>query len=172
MDKAARRRWLVLLSVLAMTLGAIFYPEEGESLAHSKPVAKSMASPAVAVSGSPESLPADLLYVDTDPFAPRGWQPAPAPAPVAPKVLTVTTAPETPPLPAGPPALPFRFVGSMNDSDEQVVYLGRGEQALVARTGETLEGTYKVLGINAQQIEFEHLPTGEKQTLLFPTPNN
>lgn len=172
MNKAARRRWLILLSLLVMTLGAIFYPEEGESLAYSKPVVKSMTPPQVAASSSPDSLPADLPPIDADPFAPREWQPAPVPAPVAPKVLAVATAPEAPALPEGPPPLPFRFVGSMNDKDDQVVYLGRGEQALVARSGETLEGTYKVLGITAQQIEFEHLPTGEKQTLLFPTPNN
>ena len=56
----------------------------------------------------------------------------------------------------------------MNDGDDQVIYLARGETALIARSGELLENTYKVVSINASQIEFEHLPTGQKQALPLP----
>lgn len=60
----------------------------------------------------------------------------------------------------------------MNDDGQQLVYLSHGEQAVVARNGETLEGTYKVLGIDPQRIEFEHLPTGEKQVLALTANDN
>jgi hypothetical protein len=60
----------------------------------------------------------------------------------------------------------------MNDDGEQLLYLSRGDQTFIARSGETLEGAYKVLGIDAQGIEFEHLPTGEKQTLTIPASEN
>lgn len=172
MDKAARIRWSILLTALTATLVAMFYPVDAlqgapapAARAHApKPATAAPAQPVVIVRGQWEPL------LD-DPFAPRRWDaPPPAPVPVA-----VTAAPvvaEVVVAPPGPPPLPFQFVGQMNDSADQVVYLARGEQALLARTGETLEGTYKVLAITPLQIEFEHLPTGQKQALVFPSRNN
>ncbi|MEH6459746.1 hypothetical protein [Chitinimonas sp. JJ19] len=84
-----------------------------------------------------------------------------APAPVV-------VAPALPVEPAGPPPLPFKFMGRLHDGGEQVVYLSQGEQTLIARVGETLGATYKVLGLDAQRIEFEYLPTGDKQQLALP----
>lgn len=72
--------------------------------------------------------------------------------------------------PPGPPSLPFKYVGKMNDSSDNVVYLALGEQTLLARSGDVLEENYKVLAITPVQIEFEHLPTGQKQALAFPAP--
>ena len=170
MDKAARIRWSVLLSVLGATVVAIFYPLDEAAAplaplarAHARKAAASVQAPVMVVRGVWEPLLAD-------PFAPRRWEaPAPpAPAPVAPAPV-VAAEPVAPP---GPPPLPFQFVGQMNDSAEQVVYLARGEQALLAHTGDVLEGTYKVLAITPLQIEFEHLPTGQKQALVFPSRNN
>lgn len=108
-----------------------------------------------------------------DPFAPRNWiVPAPA-ASIAPQdVATVVTSSELATAPAGPPALPFQFVGKMNDNGDQIIYLSKGEHALLARPGVTFDGIYKVVDISAVQIEFEHLPTGQKQVLVFPTQNN
>lgn len=174
MDKAARKRWAILSSALLMTLAAMFYPRDELTVAHARPaVARTkQAKPPLALASSNSEDPLlGVERVSIDPFAPRQWIAPPPPAPVVLKPAVVQVA-ETPTLPVGPPPLPFRFVGSMNDNDEQVVYLGRGEQALVARNGETLEGTYKVLSITTQQIEFEHLPTGETQTLLFSSGNN
>jgi hypothetical protein len=174
MNKAAQRRWLFILSALVLTLVAIFYPQEETMDAYAKPVnhpAKPVNQSKVAIINTEDpSFGAEA--VEIDPFAPRAWLAAPAPVVVAVKAAAEIVAADAPVLPIGPPALPFRFVGSMMDNQELVVYLGRGEQALVARNGETLEGTYKVLNITAQQIEFEHLPTGEKQTLLFSAANN
>ncbi|WP_070361147.1 hypothetical protein [Duganella sp. HH105] len=106
---------------------------------------------------------------DVDPFAPRGWQAPPPPAPPPSAPLVVAAVDLTPP---GPPALPFRFVGSMNDSVEQVVYLARGDLAFVARTGEVLDSQYKVVAIDPTHIEFEYLPSGARQTLAFPARDN
>lgn len=173
MNKAARIRWAVLLTALGATVAAIVYPLD-EPAASAVPLAAVHASkqpkaapkpPAVVVRGIWEPLLAD-------PFAPRRWE---APAPPAPAPVVVAAPPPVAPVvvePAGPPPLPYQFVGQMNDSADQVVYLARGDQALLARTGEVLEGTYKVLAITALQIEFEHLPTGQKQALVFPSRNN
>ncbi|WP_284196769.1 hypothetical protein [Chitinimonas prasina] len=100
-----------------------------------------------------------------NPFAPRNWQAPPLPV-VTPTPVVV--APALPVEPAGPPPLPFKFMGRLHDGGEQVVYLSQGEQTLIARVGETLGATYKVLGMDAQRIEFEYLPTGDKQQLALP----
>lgn len=172
MDKAARIRWSILLSALGATLVAMFYPLD-EPRSAPVQVARVTAPKPAAPKAAPVALAAQGVWEPLldDPFAPRRWDaPPPPPPPVvataAPVVAEVVVAP------SGPPPLPFQFVGQMNDSTDQVVYLARGEQALLARTGETLEGTYKVLAITPVQIEFEHLPTGQKQALVFPSRNN
>jgi hypothetical protein len=63
-------------------------------------------------------------------------------------------------------------MGAMNDDGAQVIYLSRGDQAFVARSGETLDSAYNVLTVDNQHVEFEHLPTGEKQTLTIPATDN
>ena len=176
MDKATRLRWSVLLTALAATVLAIAYPVI-------EPVAVAAPSRTAIVTTVARQAPMDAVPrvavlrgtwepLLSDPFAPRGWN-APQPAPVIPTLIA--PEPQMPIVataPTGPPPLPFQFVGQMNDSTDQVVYLARGEQALLARPGEVLEGTYKVLAITALQIEFEHLPTGHKQALVFPSRNN
>ena len=173
-DRRARLRWTILLAALAATVGAIWMPVgEGGVAAASAPASR---RPAIHLQALVESdaemhTDDDGLAGGDDPFAPRGWQqPAPpAPAPVVPAgpvaVASVDLTPQA-------PVLPFRFVGSMNDNAEQLVYLARGEQALVARTGDVLEGTYRVLAITQGQIEFEYIPTGVKQTMALPARDN
>lgn len=173
MDKAARLRWVILLTVAAITAAFSFYPESDDGAVlnpnrtgkHAE-VARTKAAPATV---EPQVIDSDDSL---DPFAPRGWQlpPPPAPTPVA--VAAVPAVPVAPPAPVGPPPLPYKFMGAMNDDGNIVIYLSRGDQALVARGGETLDGTYKVLAIDSQHIEFEHLPTGEKQSLSIPASEN
>lgn len=107
---------------------------------------------------------------NVDPFAARGWQ-VPSDM-VATIVAPVVSAPVQLAAPIAPPALPFQFIGRMNDSGTEVVYLSQGEQMLFARRGETLQGTFKVLQISPRQIEFLHVPTGEKLLMALPAPDN
>ncbi|WP_373989866.1 hypothetical protein [Duganella sp. BuS-21] len=171
MDKAARVRWTVLLAALTATLVAVFYPIDEEAL----PIA---APPS---SQREDSLPAPVIpgdiaeegeSPDTDPFSPRGWQAPPPPAVASVSVVPAALAPTTPESPPGAPPLPFRFVGSLKDGADLLVYLARGDETIVARPGEVLEGTYKVTGVSASQMDFEHIPTGQKQALVFPVRDN
>lgn len=110
---------------------------------------------------------------DPDPFAPRGWraESAPAASSAAPVVTQVIVTPnETPPVPTAP-ALPFAFMGRMSDGAVAMVYLSRGEESWSVKGGETLDGNYKVVSVNPQQIVFEHVPTGTQQTLAIPEPD-
>lgn len=165
MDKVAVLRKALLVLGLAATVYASFGTdgEEPAMVQAAVPVA-SRQQPLVSV--APIAQPTGEPEADSgesDPFAPRNWTPPPPPEPVkvvtaAPPVVAVT-------VPEGPPPLPYQFMGRLNEGDDQVVYLGRGDQALVARMGEVLDSTYKVTGISAAQIEFEHMPTKQRQAL-------
>jgi hypothetical protein len=172
----ARVRWAVILCVLALTVGAIFYPTAEESgdvvpARADRDTARRAGSVApVATSGAAAATQPhgpDWVASDDDPFMARGWQAAPAPVPVqAARAVEPVVVADTAPPP--PPPLPYQFVGQMVDDGNQVIYLSRGDQVLLARQGETVEGTYKVLNIGATQIEFETLSSGLRQTLPIP----
>ncbi|QDQ25661.1 hypothetical protein FNU76_06375 [Chitinimonas arctica] len=171
MDNAARRRWMIWAGLLAATLVAIVYPvEEDEVELVEGVLAPGAARPLLVKAASvttPPLAPAAPLLAVADPFAPRNWQappPVAAPIPNPVQEAELVGPPPPPPRPA-PPALPFRYMGSFNDGGAQVMYLSHDEQTLLARPGDTLEGRYKVLRMDAQHIEFEYLPTGDKQIL-------
>lgn len=176
MDSAARTRWMVLSVALLATIVAIFYPVDDEEPDEAAPPVNQPAAgltlkALVSVSAAPAADPLDVSGSVDDPFAPRGWQAPPPALPPAPReVATVVVA--GPPEPVAPPPLPYRFVGRLDGDGGQVVYLARGEQAIVARLGEVLDGSYKVVAVNASQIEFEHLPSAQKQALVFPARDN
>jgi hypothetical protein len=169
MDKAQRRRWFVLLSLLAGTIAAIFYPQEEAPLPQPK-VARSAPAKAAPMQEIVSVEPSrGWLATDENPFAPRGWI---APAPSSPPALARTVAPvvlpEAAPPPPSPEPLPFRFLGQMSDGDDRIIYLGQGEQVVPARLGDLLDGHYKVVAIQAAQIEFENTTSGLRQTLPLP----
>lgn len=163
-------RQIVLGGALVATIFACFYPSAAEPDGHAARTVRASAAPLEAAS-TPAAFaePASIERVDVDPFASRGWQPAPpaveTPVAAAPQAMVGPVPPA--PAPSAPP-LPFQFMGQLTDNGKRVVYLSRGDTTLIVRTGETLEQTYKVLNIAANQIEFEYLPTGEKQLMSLP----
>lgn len=164
---AVVRKMLLFGGLAAAVFASVFSVEEGldEPLAFEPEIARRpLVSVAPTVHGEQDLLDE---VTNADPFAQRHWAaPAllPAPAQVITNVVPVAAVEVRETI----PPLPFQFVGSMNDGDQQVVYLGRGDQALVVRAGEVVENTYRVVSINVRQIEFEHIPTGQKQILPFP----
>lgn len=192
MDKASQWRWAVWITTLLATVGAIVYPTEphavdhaAERLADDTSQVTPTAANVVAITESGlklttaigQAAPAQSLNPTSaeasDPFAPRAWQAPPLalaapPAQVAPIIPVINT----PAAPSGPPPIPFQYSGRYADSGQQVVYLTLGEQLLVARLGDVLAGSYKVVAIDAQRIEFDYLPTGEKQIISIPAKDN
>ena len=171
MRSAAVRGRLLLILAAAGVAGAVLYPpgESGSSGPPQQPKARPAAalarpSAAPAASPEPEAVPADAI----DPFAPRGWRAPPTAQELAPPPPPVSAPVPVALVPVGPPPLPFKFMGQMEDGGRKVVYLSRGEVTLIAQPGVTLDDTYKVSAMDAQRIEFEYLPTGEKQALSIP----
>jgi len=172
MDKSVRVRWAILLSALISTLVAAFYPAADSAtveVSDPRPRAEKLVEPRQESSAAAFNE-VDQLSDETDPFAQRNWQAPPLPTPVV-QAAQIAVAPVDL-TPQGPPELPFRFVGSMSDNAEQVVYLSRGDVAIVARTGDVIDASYKVVAITATQIDFEYLPSRAKQSLVFPTRDN
>ena len=93
-----------------------------------------------------------------DLFATLNWQPPPPPAPVA-------EAPEPPPR---APALPYRYLGRMEEDGRVVAFLAEGTQPVprVVRQGDLLPN-HRVDEITPQGMRLTYLPLNETQRLLF-----
>lgn len=165
MTNIERLRWALLSTALLGTITASVYtPEvEGDFVAPSspRPAAK---LPAAAAKAAAAAQP-EWIATDENPFLPRLWQ-APPTTPETSRAVEAIAVAEAPAAP--PPPLPYAFVGQMSDDGKRVIYLSRGEQLLVARDGEVLDGTYKVASIGAASIEFETVASGLRQTLPIP----
>jgi hypothetical protein len=165
-------RWSILALLLAATLVGVFYPlEQSDGRRPSR-----TPSPATQVAASADGAANPTAIeqrANVDPFAPRSWQAQPMVAPtVAEVVVPEFVGPLRPPPPPPAPALPYQYMGRFTADGPSVVYLSRGEQTLIARSGETLESVYKILDISPLKIDFLHVPTGEKQSLPIPAPSN
>ena len=128
MVNSAFLRKAVLVIGLAGALYASFLMPDDVQGYQSAPAPEVPAVPLVSVTVPPVAAlqEADTEDSGGDPFAPRNWMaPAPAQEPVKPGAPTREVAALA--LPQGPPALPFKFAGRMNDGDDQVIYLARGE---------------------------------------------
>lgn len=171
MDKHAKIRWAVLLSALAATVVAVFYPVD-EQFEHPMPVtARPGPNPAVKLVVAPASKDqprAAWIASDENPFGPRVWEAPPPVVDSARAVQPVELAQAAPEPEAPPPPLPYRFLGQMQDGGNRIIYLGRGEEVLLAHQNDVLEGSYKVVAVNDSMIEFESVQSGIRQTLPIP----
>lgn len=168
-----RTRWTILLSAFALTAGAIVYPVDEQVSANNLPARTPTRPPsATPTATSPVMAEQPRLHwiaSDENPFEPRGWVALPPPPPPQQQVVEAALVPDTP-LP--PPPLPFKFLGQMSDGGDRIIYLKMGEQVVLARQGDMLEGGYKVVAVTANQIEFESANSGTHQTLSIPVQDN
>lgn len=80
------------------------------------------------------------------------------PPPVAAKPAQAEERPAAPPL-------PFKYLGRMDEGETSVLLLSFQGQDILARTGETVGGRYRVDEIAEASIRFTYLPLDEQQTL-------
>lgn len=163
---AAQTRWRILMACLTLTVIAIFVPAEPAddevSTVTTAIDTQAVRHQALVSQSSQDSAPDQT----EDPFAPRSWTYGAEPITPSAALSSVATVKVAETVDSTPP-LPYKFLGKFNDGTELVVYLGRGEQSLVAKNGETLEGIYKIVEITEKNIEFVYLPREEKQTLVI-----
>jgi len=166
----ANRRSLWLGGGLLLTLGATWYAagvnEAGDELLaapqRAAPAARTqlIGQPAMASTnpGAPHEPEAQrMTRAGGDLFATSSWQPPPPP-PVA-----VEPAP-----PPRAPALPYRYLGRMEEDGRVIAFLAEGAQQLprVVRQGDVLPN-YRVEEITPQGMRLTYLPLNETQRLLF-----
>ena len=72
-----------------------------------------------------------------------------------------------PPQPVEPtaPPLPFRFLGKMHENDQITLFVSQDENNLVVKTGDIVDGIYRLDSIRENSAEFTYLPLQLKQTL-------
>lgn len=167
----SRYRRLLLFVAFTGTLAAIFYPVEEEGSDALRPVVRPAVrqQPVAAISAAESEERGSWIAADADPFASKAWQ-APLPVTEVSRAVQAVVVVDAPPPP--PPVLPFKFVGQMNDGSDLVVYLSKGDQVVVARLGDLLDGGYKVSAISSTHIEFETVSSGLKQPLAIPAKEN
>jgi hypothetical protein len=172
MDKRQKVRWTILISSLTVTVGAIVYPIDEPMAEGTNPARRtfSAAQPKPALDKERAVIdPApQWMATDEDPFEPRGWGQTQSPAAVPPSpqpLPVVVTEPASLPL-------PYKVLGQMSDGADHIVYLKAGEQVLLARAGEVLEGNYRVVAVTGQQIEFESVNSGIRQSLPLSSADN
>ncbi len=96
-----------------------------------------------------------------DLFASKQWKPAAVLATVTEQPVVVAPVEVLPVA----PALPFQFVGRLDDRDDQRVFLQAGEKLYVVRRGDVIDDTYRIDQISATELSLVYLPMHLSQTL-------
>lgn len=140
--KSSRLPWLVLVLIGVALLAAY-----GEA---STPPPSSSSLPYVRALAPRPAAPATM----GDPFS------------VSPPAPAVASPGAVPPAPTLAPALPWRVIGKQYDEQEGwAVFLARGEETRIVRTGDTLDETYRVVAIQPTVLTLQHLKRATRQTL-------
>ncbi len=72
------------------------------------------------------------------------------------------------PVPAGPPPFPYRYAGQFRiDDGGWRVYLLKGNELVLIKVGDVLEGAFKVTAIGAEEFEIVHLPSATTRVLQY-----
>lgn len=167
------RQWLLGAALLA-ALAATFWAAQSDddAAAAVQPVAGSNRRAAVSVAKAASA--ADVV-------APTDWQPvqrkiwtapsdsqfaawAPPPPPPAPR--EVKGPPPPPPAPVAPP-FPYQIIGSLVENGLAQAFLASPSRSLNARTGDVIDGQWRVDQVSATGIALTWLPGSLKQQIAF-----
>ena len=92
-----------------------------------------------------------------DIFKGKSWYVAPPKAKPPP--------PPPPPPPTAPP-VPYSYMGSYQGDDGRlIIFLTRGDKVYSVSSGDVLEGTYRVGGIESGQLILIYMPLNIRQTI-------
>lgn len=169
-----------LLAVLLIATGMVWLDKFG---AGASPMATTQTEAALSVphaqtaqlpmsSGdkdSDDAKPTDPFWPQTSSKKSAASSSSVAPAPVIVPPPIVASSP--PPVPR--PTLPFRYLGRMRNADgREIILLGRGadKDFFEAQSGAMI-GDFRVVGMDATRMDFEHIPTSEHLSLDLPAPD-
>lgn len=179
--KARTLRQLLLLGALLIVLGGVLWWNVGGTTgAGSPPAAPRQAAragapqegqaPAVedVALESLEASPPEPADSDRNPFRFGGRRPAPEPQPLAAGGAGGQGGAQAlaPPAPAGPPPIPMRFFGIVEDHGRKLAALtdGRGN-VFYGSEGDIIEGRYRIVRIGVESIELAWVDGRGQQTI-------
>jgi hypothetical protein len=178
MEPTSRNRWMLLAGALALTLAAAGYVG-GDDGAPEPPAAAKRPNPNAAAGeparGAPrEREPAAVpeVAIDkltarknaapvADPFRSLSWQ-----SMAQEEARKSAPPPPPPPTPQAPP-LPFKYMGKLVEDGKLTVFLIQGDKNVIAREGDTLDGTYRIDAVTEHSMTMTYLPLKQKQQLAL-----
>ncbi len=161
-----KSRHLLLAAALGATLLVVFLggsenetTEEADIVAAVEHPADRAAQPASPTTVATTVATSEQRMHDsaTDLFAPRDWNPPPPPVEVKP------AKPEAPPL-------PYRYLGRWEENGALTMILGHGDLSIPVRSGQTLDGQWRIDRITARRIDFTFLPRKTRAHLTLEEP--
>ncbi|CDF83429.1 hypothetical protein PKB_2082 [Pseudomonas knackmussii B13] len=162
--------WMLFLGGAgALALGPEFFGDAEPTLAvRPEPAqqATPKTAPAAAKASAASAAPAVAVNWQPGPdlFPVQSWRKAPPPPSAA--ALAAAAAAVAPPPPSAP-ALPFQFLGRMDDARDRQVFLREGERVLIVRKGDVIDDTYRVEGIGDDRLTLVYLPLKTAQSLVM-----
>lgn len=152
-------RHLILAAALGATLLLVWLGnEEGETAeivaAVERPAGQSTPAPISPANAAGQERMHDSAI---DLFAAHDWNPPPPPVEVKP------AKPEAPPL-------PYRYLGRWEENGVLTLILGHGDLSIPARSGQTLDGQWRIDRISARRIDFTFLPLNTRAHLALEEP--
>lgn len=166
MSIGKKQRWTVLILLLGLTLSATAWVSQNEepaaAVAEAQPEKHMVPEKKVQQTAhEPDALNLEKLQREpvedaaTDLFAAKSWYvPPPPPKPM-------------PPPPPSAPPLPFAYMGKLIEDGQMTIFLTKQDRNYVVKTGDTIDGTYKVEEVSARMMTLTYLPLKIKQTLMI-----
>jgi hypothetical protein len=152
--KAQVRKLLLIGAVIAVVAMVAYEPARDST----KGAVSEAQAPAGAV--RPNAAPALVVPEKRSLGRARGelfGAPPPPPQPV------VAAAPAPAPVVAVAPPLPYRFAGRVRKGAEDEFLVSKGDLLIPVRAGDVLDGTYRVVAVKADGIEFVYMPLGTSE---------
>lgn len=75
---------------------------------------------------------------------------------------------QAPGTPSAPP-LPYAYLGQMRKGDRLIVYLLKGQELLLAESGQALESHYAIDAVSESAVTFVYVPLNTRQVLTIPS---
>jgi hypothetical protein len=166
MRMPTRREWVLMACVPALILVALGAEKDARdpaaAIAEARPAGRTQkAAPNAIGAGELDLARLHRSAHAAEPenvFTPKSWYVPPPPQPPAPPVKYVPPPPKAPPL-------PFTYLGRYVEAGKPIYFLVKGERILTVRTGDVIEGRYRVDGIVGSTLGLTYLPLNIKQSL-------
>jgi len=159
LKKQLARRPVLIAAALAVAAGVVAGREKPAVLEIESRTSPSEKTTTIADIDLGKLKRAEASGAQSDPFAPRSFEPpqeaAPAPAPVK-------RRPQVPPL-------PFAYAGKVTQDGRTEIFVKRGNELIPIAEGQNIDEQYRVDSISESRIGLTYLPLKKPQAIEIET---